>query len=61
MLEWKIRKSKKLGKNTLYIFELPTGCYYVIEYDENENIIQARFHHFWIDSLHDFNKIRKAK
>lgn len=58
MLDWKVIKEKQFRNSTLRIYELPTGAFYVIESD-NEDIIQARFHFFWLEALHDFNRIRK--
>ena len=60
MLDWNIIKEKKLHNSILRIYELPTGAFYVIE-SSNENIILARFHFYWSEALHDFNRIRRKR
>lgn len=58
MLEWKIIKEKKIHNSILRIYELPTGAFYVIE-SHNEDIVLARFHFYWSECLHDFNRLKK--
>lgn len=59
MLDWKVRKKKQVKDKYLYIFELPTGNYYLVEFNKNEDILLARFHFYWSECLHDFNRLRK--